>query len=152
MLFPDSYREFTIGYTGKFLNHDDTIPESHLQQYAENADQAWKFSIGHKNKVVGNADSAHLIKSNKILKKKFKSIFTKTEDEDMMVDSEKLFQDSYHAGSFQVSPRYESINNNKNKEKERTDKYDATMLAFMIDVRFGENSMYKCSINNLIML
>lgn len=150
MLFPDSYCEFTIGYTGKFLNHDDTIPESHLQQYAENTDQAWKFSIGHKNKVVGNADSAHLIKSNKSLKKKFKSIFTKTE-EDMMVDLEKLFQDSYHAGSFQVSPPYDSTNNNKNKEKEGTDKYDATMLAFMIDVRFSENSVSKCSINNLIM-
>lgn len=137
MLFPDSYRKFTTGYMGKFLNHDDTIPESQLQQYVENTDQAWKFSIERKNEATSNVDNAPLPKASKNLKKKFKGIFTTKRD--TMVDSEKLFQDSYNPGSFQVSPPYESINDNKNYNKEETDKYNAINASFHDRRKFWQN-------------
>lgn len=41
MLYPDIYRAFCLKHTGKVINHDDSIPDSKLEDYAKQTNRAW---------------------------------------------------------------------------------------------------------------
>ncbi|CAO3631317.1 unnamed protein product [Cunninghamella blakesleeana] len=41
MLFAKKYRDFTLNYLKRHINHDDTIPDSSLKQYASKTNNAW---------------------------------------------------------------------------------------------------------------
>jgi hypothetical protein len=41
MLFPSSYRIFTQRYLRRIINHDDTIPDTSLKQFASDTNRAW---------------------------------------------------------------------------------------------------------------
>lgn len=42
MLHPFAYRQFCLHYVNRVINHDDTIPETKLENYVEDTDKAWK--------------------------------------------------------------------------------------------------------------
>lgn len=123
MLFPNKYREFTIGYTDKFLNHDDTIPKSALQQYVENTNQAWK----HRNEPKPKIHDPPTSSAGKTLKTKWKCLFRKNIS--TKVDPEHLFQSSYHAGTFEASPTYD-INIDSKLPENDADNYNSDNASF----------------------
>lgn len=44
MLHPKAYRDFTLKFLGRVMNHDDTIPEVKLRDYRSDTNAAWKDS------------------------------------------------------------------------------------------------------------
>ncbi|KAI8335178.1 hypothetical protein BC941DRAFT_326067, partial [Chlamydoabsidia padenii] len=41
MLFSASYRQFTLQFLKRVINHDDTIPETSLKKFASDTNRAW---------------------------------------------------------------------------------------------------------------
>ncbi|CAO0793972.1 unnamed protein product [Mucor circinelloides] len=149
MLFPARYRDFTTGYIGRFLNHDDNIAEEQLQQFVEHTDHAWKhFDEPKQETVVAKAvlpEKSEGFKIKMMRKMKMKS---STKKEPKAVDFEKLFYDAYHPGTFQTSPPYDFGADCKKPEDDAV-KYDVKHVSFhdkreikeFIDLRNSDNIM-----------
>lgn len=138
MLFPNNYRKFTVKFLRKFLNHDDTIPESQLQKYVENTDHAWKSHTEKKQEeatAIQNAPTAPAPKIEKSIKIKLKSIFKKKNlllvrsDGRALIGEEKEFRGYYNAGTYQASPAYNPTGNNEHIEED-VDTYDVENTSF----------------------
>ncbi|KAI8645698.1 hypothetical protein BD408DRAFT_55239 [Parasitella parasitica] len=129
MLFPENYREFTIGYLSKFLNHDDTIPETQLQDYVQQTENAWKHRIEPKQEPVRDVENTASAKTDKGFRNKLRSIFIKEKEVKVIVDPERLFQGAYHVGTFQASPAYDETGDSKTVDKD-IDKYDVNNASF----------------------
>jgi hypothetical protein len=116
MLHPYHYHEFTLSSIGKFLNHDDTIPEAELQEYVELTNDAWEF----RNNPRSFRHS---------LKKTMNMILLKNSSKDSMVyidgrisnREEILFQDNYNSGGFEPTPTGDLIPNATTTNTKKTD-------------------------------
>ncbi|CAO3643647.1 unnamed protein product [Mucor fragilis] len=133
MLFPAKYRDFTLGYTGRFLNHDDNIAEEQLEQFVENTDHAWKHLDEPRQEVVVEAPLPEPSKGFKMKMRKMMEIMqmnnTMKKEKIKAVDPEKLFHDTYYAGAFQTSLAYDLGVNSKNSADD-TEKYDTKHVSF----------------------
>jgi hypothetical protein len=129
MLHPYHYRAFTSKCVGKFLNHDDTIPEAELEQYVELTNDAWQF----RNNPHGFRHS---------LKKTVNTILLKNMNKGPVVyidgripnREETLFQGYYNTGGYEPTPTdnvipSESMNNTK-KSDIVGDHYDKNNTSF----------------------
>jgi hypothetical protein len=94
MLHPHHYRNFTMKCLGKFLNHDDTIPETELQYYAENTDHAWKKFESDRRKEEGKLTS----KIMSLLKRSSSTATTKKEKNRALTQEEVAFKGYYQIG------------------------------------------------------
>ncbi|KAK4510351.1 uncharacterized protein ATC70_004781 [Mucor velutinosus] len=137
MLFPSSYRKFTVKFVGKFLNHDDTISESKLDQYIKDTDSAWRFRL--KNKEQGTKSTAKdasepvpMPKRTNSITVKLKTLFKKNEstNEQSLLSDEKAFKGRYIAGTYQSSPAYKPINDDAQSITEDIDVYDVENTSF----------------------
>ncbi|KAL9555734.1 hypothetical protein MBANPS3_002231 [Mucor bainieri] len=129
MLFPTNYRKFTVKFAGKFLNHDDTIPESRLDQYIKDTDAAWKLRI--ENKEQGNATTAKntsepvpMPKRANSITVKLKTLFKKSES------TNEAFKGHYNAGTYQSSPAYKPNHDDTQSIRNDTDVYDVENTSF----------------------
>lgn len=137
MLFPNSYRKFTVKFVGKFLNHDDTIPESRLDQYIKDTDKAWKFRLesraqGNEAAAKDTSESVSMPKRTNSITVKLKTLFKKGEPaaEQSSTFDLKAFKGRYNAGTYQPSPAYKPTNDDAQSIKEDVDVYDVENTSF----------------------
>ncbi|CAO3631326.1 unnamed protein product [Cunninghamella blakesleeana] len=62
MLFAKKYRDFTLNYLKRHINHDDTIPDSSLKRHASKTNNAWlnlelKYKLMKWKKVNGKVEA-----------------------------------------------------------------------------------------------
>ncbi|CAO3643631.1 unnamed protein product [Mucor fragilis] len=137
MLFPNSYRKFTVKFVGKFLNHDDTIPESRLDQYIKDTDKAWKFRLesraqGSEAAAKNTSEPVSMPKRTNSITVKLKTLFKKGEpatDQSSPSDL-KAFKGRYNAGTYQPSPAYKPTNDDAQSIKEDVDVYNVENTSF----------------------
>ncbi|KAL9555736.1 hypothetical protein MBANPS3_002233 [Mucor bainieri] len=126
------YRDFTLGYTSRFLNHDDNIAEERLEQFVEHTDHAWKHLDDQQAAMV----EAPLPETRKGFKTKMVKMMIKMknpvnkEKGKATIDPEKLFDDAYHAGTFQTSPAYDFGIDSKRPQEDNAEKYDTNHISF----------------------
>jgi len=137
MLFPDSYRKFTSKFLGKFLNHDDTIPESRLDQYIKDTDYAWKSRLenrgqGAENTTKNTSEPVPMPKRTNRVTIKLKNLFKKADSDtaQSLSSDMKTFKGRYNAGTYQPSPAYKPTDNDNQSVKQDTDVYDVENTSF----------------------
>ncbi|KAF1803770.1 hypothetical protein FB192DRAFT_1369666 [Mucor lusitanicus] len=138
MLFPNNYRKFTAKFVGKFLNHDDTIPETRLNQYIKDTDSAWKFrldsrSLGDQAAAKNASDSLSLPKRTNSITAKLKTLLKKSEsaiEPSLPSDMKEAFKGRYNPGTYQSPPAYKPTQDDTQSIKEGIDVYDVENISF----------------------
>lgn len=129
MLHPYYYHDFTLKSIGKFLNHDDTIPEADLQEYVELTNDAWEF----RNNPRGFRYSLKKTVNTILLKNNSK---TPVQYIDGRIPNreETLFQNRYNSGAFEPTPADDLVpGSNTDMKKNGTtlaDGYDKKNTSF----------------------
>ncbi|CAO3652200.1 unnamed protein product [Cunninghamella echinulata] len=99
MMHPKEYRQFTLKYIKRVINHDDTIPQVQLDKYSMDTRNAWNNA--HSNNSSENS-SIHSDETNTSTKKvnKFTSFFNKSKK-----SRGTNFEIDYNPGTIKIEER-----------------------------------------------
>ncbi|KAG2236543.1 hypothetical protein INT48_000843 [Thamnidium elegans] len=123
MLHHGNYSMFCSRFTGKIINHDDTIPEKELESYVKKTDMAW-HDRNERRKMAHSTDVAPVSKpvmQKSGIKNKLKLILSTSRSKtdispenirnqlahkNKYIDEKALFGDRYTVGTYRTTPPY----------------------------------------------
>jgi hypothetical protein len=128
MLHPYHYRKFTIKCVGKFINHDDTIPETDLQFHVDGTHRAWK-SFNKKEFVQSENNLTSKVKD--LLKSPISMRTSKKEKGRVLTEEEIVFKGHYKIGALPADQG--SIEQKNTFDREKISYHDERTV-FIIEV------------------